>query len=833
MAVKLDKRLVLNEWLFRQLGYNDTKNGMKHLSRVLRNEKNGWDEQNVFYFRRQLEVCLPEKRALTNDLLMEYDRNIFEHWQAITKNRRFKEHRDIFPLYFQYLALLFTEYYLDRWTRDKQQQTTTLLDELNTFRKTFNHRFTERGAASDRIQPYTEQDLTKLAFWIATGGGKTLIMHCNILQLKHYLEKRKLTRFLNKYLLITPNEGLTNQHIDEFSLSGIPAMRYKPDQNRHNLFLVEIIEITKLKEKTGVSTVAVEQFSRNNVVMVDEGHRGSGGDEWFNKRQQLCAEGFSFEYSATFGQSVNALSGAKQKDMGQLYAKSILFDYSYKFFFGDGYGKDFHILNFSQDGSASQDELHKLYLTACLLRFYQQCRLYRDNHRKYVSYLVDDPLMVFVGGSVTGHRRQTHDTDVVTALRFFADFVTDEQTSIHHLVLLLRQLDELYDSEGLVFRNAFNYVRKLFSPTEPDSATRLFRDILRVVFNTAGRGLLHAVYLEGNGNEIGLRVGEGGEYFGVINVGEPKKLWNLLQEQHGKTIVCSEQQFSVSLFDNIKSHNSKIRLLIGAKKFTEGWSCWRVSCMGLINVGRKEGSQIIQLFGRGVRLKGLNFCLKRSRHIPDVEHPEFIEELETLNVFGIRADYMQAFNEYIDEEDMLSEKKIEANSLPTIKNLARTEQKIILPQKNMADFKKEVKANLHRCENIRTKVSADWYGRLDSKTKRHALHSDEGNTLEPTYLKPENLKFLDYDRLYMELLHFKKQNAMYNLEISRDSIRELLSQNDWYDLFIPEHMLEFTSFEKVQLWQEIAADLLKRYCRKFYNFKKSNAYSSCACECLS
>ncbi|MEW6623005.1 MAG: hypothetical protein AB1420_07755 [Bacillota bacterium] len=34
--------------------------------------------------------------------------------------------------------------------------------------------------------------------------------------------------------------------------------------------------------------------------------------------------------------------------------------------------------------------------------------------------------------------------------------------------------------------------------------------------------------------------------------------------------------------------------------------------MGLINFAKGEGSQAIQLFGRGVRLKGYGNCLKRS-----------------------------------------------------------------------------------------------------------------------------------------------------------------------------------------------------------------------------
>ena len=74
---------------------------------------------------------------------------------------------------------------------------------------------------------------------------------------------------------------------------------------------IEIIAIHKLEEASGNKTIAVEAFEGNNLVLVDEGHRGAGGTEWKDKRNRLCESGFSFEYSATFGQAVHALSGVK------------------------------------------------------------------------------------------------------------------------------------------------------------------------------------------------------------------------------------------------------------------------------------------------------------------------------------------------------------------------------------------------------------------------------------------------------------------------------------------------------------------------------------------
>ena len=50
--------------------------------------------------------------------------------------------------------------------------------------------------------------LNKLAFWMATGSGKTLLMHANILQYRRALTRHGQRRELNRIILLTPNEGL-------------------------------------------------------------------------------------------------------------------------------------------------------------------------------------------------------------------------------------------------------------------------------------------------------------------------------------------------------------------------------------------------------------------------------------------------------------------------------------------------------------------------------------------------------------------------------------------------------------------------------------------------
>ena len=835
---KIKQRLVLAQWMIHQLGFSDYETGFNTINEALKKADLGWDEQNVFHFRHALEAALEENpnRALTNDALIQYDLNILTHWKAITKKRQDHEHRALYPLPFQYLILLFTEYYLDLWTSGLRDQSTKLLDELNDYRTVFNGRFSSLTATEKKkavIPKFQIDDLHKLAIWAATGSGKTLLMHCQYQQLQHYISERKLGKRFNKIFLITPNEGLSNQHLEDLALSNIPARRFQKDSAQsllhfENQPFIEVIEITKLKTKTGVTTIDIAELGTNNIILIDEGHRGLAGEVEFTNRQALCAEGFSLEYSATFGQSVNSLAAGKAQEMSNLYAQSILFDYSYKHFHRAGYGKEYEILNYDRKPNAgnAEDQQHS-YLIACIARFFQQCLLFHDKSTEYKDYLIENPLMILVGGSVTGRKTydddlgnegNREDTDVIQAIQCFARFCNEAETSIRSLDLLLRnQLD--LGGEQNVFNRAFDYLRKQYPVTQADAASRLFTDILKLCFHSQSSAPLHADYFTGSISEIGLRVGQSPDYFGVIKVGEGKKLWDLISAQETNSIQTNERDFGVSLFDGIKSPTSKTRVLIGAKMFTEGWSCWRVSSMGLINVGKKEGSQIIQLFGRGVRLKGLDFGLKRSNSLHQIDHPEHLIELETLNVFGIRADYMDTFRDYLDEEGVTKESERTQLTLPTIENLARTDLKVILPKKDKPDFKKEQTIQLAH-QNMNGIVTADWYGRVSSKSSLYKLNPEDSLSIQPRHLTGENKRFLNYDQIYLATLKYKQRSALYNLEIDKEQIIELLEKHNWYFLYIPENLLKFDSFSKVQIWQEIATDLVLRYIKKFYNFHR-------------
>lgn len=229
------------------------------------------------------------------------------------------------------------------------------------------------------------------------------------------------TKF-NRILLVTPNEGLTKQHLKELDESNLMAAIFQKSGGAlYQGELVELIEVSKLGGEDGDKTVAVESFEDNNLVLIDEGHRGSSGDVWKQMRERLSEKGFSFEYSATFGQSVSSLNGTAKKKMLDEYAKATLMDYSYRYFYNDGYGKDYEILNLNEGWS---EHTLTLYLTACLLNFYEQQKLFKQKEEDMKSFLLEKPLAIFVGSSVTAVRteQKREVSDVVTILKFFSRF---------------------------------------------------------------------------------------------------------------------------------------------------------------------------------------------------------------------------------------------------------------------------------------------------------------------------------------------------------------------------------------------------------------------------
>lgn len=797
-TLRFDQRLVLNRWALSLFGVEK----FEVLAALMKDpDAELVDDENVSQFARILIAHFPRLHENENpgpspEDLLRYDANIVRWTARIDRSRG----ENLRWKYFQYLALLFTEIYLDRYFTDES----ALAESLTAFADNFNQSV---PTSADEVDLYELDDIHKLAFWMATGSGKTLLMHVNIFQYLHYLDLHGRAGELNRIILLTPNEGLSKQHLDELTRSGIYAEIFNKDAAGPRLRAgdtIEIIDIHKLAEEMGDKTVAVDAFEDNNLVLVDEGHRGSGGEDWKGKRDRLCRNGFSFEYSATFGQAVKA---ANKGDLTQEYAKCILFDYSYRFFYNDGYGKDYQILNLD---STDPDIEHR-YLTAALLAFYQQILIYERNRDAFSPYGIDRPLWIFVGGSVTASLSKDDKSDIHAILSFIARFIGRRDESVAVLSRLTSGLTGITHKGRDVFADRFPHVDQI-APED------LYARICSAVFSAAGGSQLCVQELRNASGELSLSLGDHTP-FGVINVGDAPGLRKLLDGDPNLNVSVNE--FGSSLFDTLNKPESRTNILLGSKKFTEGWNSWRVSSMGLMNVGKNEGAQIIQLFGRGVRLRGLGNSLKRSTQIVG-DHPANLRILETLNVYGVHAGYMQKFKEYLEDEGVDTESKVEIVVPVQQRPWSHPLKSIRIRDGRI--FKRDADALTvgPPTDDIRRRpITLDWYPKIQSIDSAVSLRTATGP--EIGRLDPTHLAFINLNDVWFQLVAHKTERGHTNLTITREALESLLRNPDWYELRIPSAELAFPASgldRRIRSWQEIAVALLKKYVDRWYRSQR-------------
>lgn len=796
--VKLENRLLLLAWLNSLLGFEHNRD----LLADIKEAEEGFDSSGRSFIYQRL-VSRGSKVKISADILASYDDNIRKHLTEMNRRRPVP----VTLRYFQYLAALYAEIFLDYYFNRPAE----LLAGLNDFVAARN---AARLPVESQDEKFNEDDVGKLAFWMATGSGKTLIMHLNYRQFLHYNNTP-----LDNILLVTPNEGLSEQHLEELAASGIPARRF--DLNESGLKLsvpntVRVIEITKLVEEKrgGGVSVPVEAFEGNNLILVDEGHKGSGGEVWRNYRDKLGETGFTFEYSATFGQ---ALSATRNDKLTAEYGKAIIFDYSYRYFHGDGYGKDFRVLNLTQETTEQQTEL---LLLGNLLSFYEQHLLFEKQADTLKPYHLERPLWVFVGSTVNAvysEDRQKR-SDVLTVARFFHHVLENKRGWVERGLEKLLAGDTGLTTDGVdIFKDKFSYLRE-----RKITADKVYTEILEKVLHAPAAGGLHLCDMRGSVGEIGLKAAGAQEYFGLIYIGDTSEFKKLV-DADTSGIVLEEDAIGGSLFDSIGKADTNIDILIGAKKFMEGWNSWRVSTMGLLNIGRQEGSQIIQLFGRGVRLRGKQMSLKRSSALSGI-HPPHIKLLETLNIFAVRANYMGAFREHLEKEGVETEEAIE---LPLF---VRTNKQ----------FLKKGLLVPRIPENSAFGISEMLFLETDQSVKVHVDMSMKVQTIQMTAqgmiaaaghaggyqsIPDKSFKLVNWEKVYLDLLEYKEGRGWNNLVIHHDVPEKILQYRTGngtklYSLVADNDAINPQSFGGCVRLQEAVTNVLRTYTEKFYRHRR-------------
>lgn len=760
--MNLERSLVLNRFLHSLFGAER----LEDLRGALKDEQEGpGPDGHSYYFH-----VLAGRTGLRLDRksLADYDLHILGYEAELAKARRAESFRSF--KYFQYLSLLYTEIFLDRLTADPQD----FLRKLNAFR--------DSNADFVDLPAFEHDELRRLAFFLATGSGKTLLLHVNVRQILYYLSTGAHPEALvrrsdgrkefDNVLLITPGEGLSDQHLLELEDSGIEAGRFQREAVG-GLFgpRVQVIEIHKLAEEAsgeGVS-VPIAELGTRNLVIVDEGHKGASSEArtWKNRQERLSSDGFLLEYSATFAQAIGSAPRAAREELLRSYGKSIVFDYSYRYFYGDGYGKTFRVLNLKKAAAAKAHEL----MVGGLLTFYQQVLIHKRNEEAARAFNIEKPLWVLLGTSVSRKKADEKDTsktaeeertDVAEVVAFLRRFIEDPDWAVRCVGRIIsgRSGFQDLDSGNDLFAGHLTHLAK-------DQAEPLYKRLCRDLFH--GQGGLEIVEIKRSG-EIGLRVSSASQkelpYFAIINIGDVADF----RKHLGQTlkIETREDVINDSLFERIGRPDSPINVLVGAKKFIEGWSSWRVSSMGLLRVGKGEGSQVIQLFGRGVRLKGKDKSLKRSYASGGA--PDWLEALETLYIVGWNADYLQTFREMLEKEDVAKELaplRVVQQKIPEWAFVPQLPDNFDSSQETWPLGGDGPRVLLDLVPEVLSLAAGA------SGAAVQAAQAGEATTFVPG--QPPYSDLLDADRLHAELVEYKAARGYANVFVTRSELLDILA----------------------------------------------------------
>ncbi|MEX2595957.1 MAG: hypothetical protein WEC59_03425, partial [Salibacteraceae bacterium] len=366
-----------------------------------------------------------------------------------------------------------------------------------------------------------------------------------------------------------------------------------------------------------------------------------------------------------------------------------------------------------------------------------------------------------------------------------------------------------------IFEHSFTVLKERFENKSDD----LYADLLETLFHIKASAPLKLSNIKSAEGEIGLRAGNSDHYFGVINIGEDSVFLQFVEENLPDLIVEEGDTFQGSLFHQINKQHSPINILIGSRKFIEGWSSWRVTNMGLMNIGKSEGPQIIQLFDRGVRLLGKGRSLMRSSEMTNIPKPENIELLETLQIFGLQANYMEQFRKYLKEEGIDVEERVNINLKIQFPNSFENKGLLVIKPKIRDEFENVEQLVLSTDKNIKPKI--DLTSTVEAEYSDYLVEDrpEVENSAEKVFIDNAYLPLLDFERLYREIWHYRSQKGYRNLSFNANTLRTIVKDR-LYELYCDENFLDVDSFSDVKKLEEVALIIIRKYIDSWYKRKQ-------------
>ncbi len=453
-----------------------------------------------------------------------------------------------------------------------------------------------------------ENFINRLAFYMATGSGKTIV----IIKLVELLSVAMGMGLIPKknIMFFSANENLIKQfekEIEKYNrgkdfskqidFKNLKKVTHKDFHHASKGFFEKIALFyyrTDLMsdEESKENLLNYKDYWDNgeNYVILDEAHKGNKSE---SKRQAifslLSLKGFLFNFSATFTEESDLITSVYNLSVGE-WVKL-------------GYGKESVLLkknNLSafKDLKDLNDREKEIALLKVLLLLGMQKRY------KIEGYFHDPLMLVFT------HSVNVENSDAEIFFKTLARVIENDDGN-DFLKAKEDLLEELKDPEFLFSTNKDkDYKVKVF---KEGLKSMDFKGLKEEVFY-ASSGHIEVIINPKNNQEIAFKLNTSDKVFCLIRIGDITE-W-ICEKLKSVKVVSKNLSFKEeSYFSQID--RSSINILVGSRTFETGWDSTRPSVILFLNIGLDDDAKklVKQSFGRGVRIESVKNQRQRLAYL--------------------------------------------------------------------------------------------------------------------------------------------------------------------------------------------------------------------------
>ncbi|UOS55067.1 DEAD/DEAH box helicase family protein [Helicobacter pylori] len=453
-----------------------------------------------------------------------------------------------------------------------------------------------------------ENFINRLAFYMATGSGKTIV----IIKLVELLSVAMGMGLIPKknIMFFSANENLIKQfekEIEKYNrgkdfskqidFKNLKSITHK-DFHRAPKDFFEKIALFYYRadlmndEESKENLLNYKDYWDNgeNYVILDEAHKGNKSE---SKRQAifslLSLKGFLFNFSATFTEESDLITSVYNLSVGE-WVKL-------------GYGKESVLLkknNLSafKDLKDLNDREKEIALLKALLLLGMQKRY------KTEGYFYDPLMLVFT------HSVNVENSDAEIFFKTLARVIENDDEG-DFVKAKEDLLEEIKDPEFLFSTNKDkDYKVKVF---KEGLKSMDFKGLKEEVFY-ANSGHIEVIINPKNNQEIAFKLNTSDKVFCLIKIGDITE-W-ICEKLKSVKVVSKNLSFKEeSYFSQIDK--SSINILVGSRTFETGWDSTRPSVILFLNIGLDDDAKklVKQSFGRGVRIESVKNQRQRLAYL--------------------------------------------------------------------------------------------------------------------------------------------------------------------------------------------------------------------------